>query len=233
MSNTETSGSQLLSAALAGLCAAGVIACGEKEKEKIVEVAIAPEAARVISVTTDKTITLSSFAATCEARGGVVQTHASCSGANTCAGLSYHSSSGKLSEHSCQAMNICAGMSCVDLPQDQGLSGAAILTGRDGDKEVGAATQCSFCHGDGVDKFILPIAAGTDAAAAVTAFQGRSESYLVAKIAFGIHGVSADGVAFANMPGFYKSYSLAETRRLVAHIKSLPLETKVWGSMGE
>ncbi len=227
MSDVQPVKSSLLGAALMGLMGAQLGGCGENEKEKIVEVSPAKPA--ISSTSVDKTITLQSFTSTCEGRGGVLQTHASCSGSNSCAGLSYHSSSGKLSEHSCQALNICAGMSCVDLPEDKGLSGAAILTGSDNGKEVGSEIKCSFCHGEGTDKFVLPIAPGTDATAAIAAFQARPESALIAKIAFGIHGVAADGVAFANMPGFYKSYSLAEIKRTAAHIKTLPIEAKSWG----
>lgn len=227
----KTLGSSLLGAALAGLMGAGLGACGENEKETIVEVS-APKPS-ISSTSVDKTLTLQSFTSLCEERGGVVQTHASCAGANSCAGLSFHSSSGKLSEHSCRATNICAGMSCVDLPEDKGLSGTAILTGIENGAEVGSEIKCSFCHGSGEEKFILPIAPGTDPQAAIDAFKARSDSALIAKIAFGIHGVSADGVAFANMPGFYQSYSLAETKRLVTHLRALPLETKTWGMAEE
>ncbi len=213
----------ILTAALAGLMGFG---CGEKEKEKIVEVEA--KAGVVTSTTVDKTLTLATFKSTCETRGGVVQTHASCAGSNSCAGISFHTPSGKLSEHTCKAANICAGMSCVDLPDDRGLTGAQILEGSSETTMTGTEVQCNFCHGEGKTSFVLPIAPDADSAASIAAFQAKSDSALISTIAFGIHGVSADGTAFANMPGFYKVYSLAEIKRLVTHLRSLPLEAKAW-----
>jgi hypothetical protein len=213
----------LLTAALAGLLGTS---CGSKEKEKIVEVP-APLAGTVTSTSVDKSLTLASFTTLCDARGGVVQTHASCAGANTCAGVSFHTSTGKLSEHTCKGANICGGMSCVDLPDDRGLTGAQMLEGSPEASMDDAQPQCSFCHGEGKDSFVLPIAPGTDAAAAVAAFNAKSDAAMIGAIAFGIHGVK-DGTSYANMPGFYKIYSLAEMKRLVTHLRSLPLETKEW-----
>ena len=86
--------------------------------------------------------------------------HASCAGSNTCAGVSYHSSSGKLSEHTCKGTNICAGMSCVDLAKGSGLTGAEILEGYKNGEMVGSETQCNFCHEEGKTNFVLPIAPG-------------------------------------------------------------------------
>ncbi|HYX32954.1 MAG TPA: hypothetical protein VE954_07550 [Oligoflexus sp.] len=217
--------STLLAAALAGLMGGGLVGCN-KEDEKIVEVS-APAAA-ITSTTVDTTMTKATFSNLCETRGGVMQTHASCSGSNTCAGVSFHTSSGKLSEHTCKAANICGGMSCVDLPEDRGLTGAAILEGGSGVAMSDADIQCNFCHGEGKTAFILPIAPGADATAEAAAFQAQSDAAMVATIAFGIHGINADGSAFANMPGFYKTYSLPEMKRLVTHLRSLPLETKEW-----
>jgi hypothetical protein len=214
----------LLTAALAGLMG---VSCGDREKEKIVEVAAEPKAGVVSSTTVDKSLTLASFSTLCEARGGIVQTHASCAGANTCAGVSFHSPSGKLSEHSCRAANSCAGMSCVDLPEDRGLTGAQILEGVEVESMDGGQAQCNFCHGEGKTAFVLPIPPDADAAAYTTAFQNKSDLALMGAIAFGIHGVK-DGTPYANMPGFYKVYSLEEMKRLVTHLRSLPLQTKTW-----
>lgn len=215
----------LLSAALAGLMG---ISCGDGDKEKIVQVPAETRTGLVTSTTVDKTLTLASFSSLCEARGGLLQTHASCAGANTCAGVSFHTSSGKLSEHTCRGANSCAGMSCVDLPDDRELTGAQILEGALEASMGESDVQCSFCHGEGKTAFVLPIAPGADAAAAIAAFQSKSDMALIGSIAFGIHGINADGTAYANMPGFYKVYSLAEMKRLVTHLRSLPLETKNW-----
>jgi len=216
----------LLTAAMAGLMGLGASACGTKEK--IVTVAAASAPAVVTSTVVDKTLSLAKFNLDCKSRGGLVQTHASCAGANTCAGVSYHSSSGKLSEHTCKAANICAGMSCVDLPEDGGLTGAKILEGFDSGTMVGSETQCSFCHGEGKESFTLPIAPDADEAAVLAAFAAKSEAALLGIIAFGVHGINSDGTAFANMPGFYQSYSRAEMERLVTHLRSLPVVASRW-----
>jgi hypothetical protein len=214
----------LLTAALAGLMG---MSCAD-EKEKIVEVPSETKAGVVTSTTVDKTLTLASFTSLCQARGGLVQTHASCAGANTCAGVSFHTGSGKLSEHTCKGANSCAGMSCVELPDDGGLTGAQILEGVAEASMDASQAQCNFCHGEGKTAFILPIAPGADAAESLTDFQKKSDDALISSIAFGIHGINADGTAYANMPAFYQLYSLAEMKRLVTHLKSLPLETKTW-----
>lgn len=118
-------------------------------------------------------------------------------------------------------------MSCVYLPEDQGRSGESLLQQESlGDMDDGP--YCTFCHGDGKTSFILPIAPGTNATEATTQFQAKPEKVLVSKIAFGIHGVNADGTAFANMPGFYQRYSVAEIQRMVSFLKTLPVETKEW-----
>ncbi|WP_141734387.1 c-type cytochrome [Oligoflexus tunisiensis] len=213
----------LLTAALAGLMGG----CGTREKEKVIETP-QPLAGVVSATTVDKTLTLASFTALCETRGGLVQTHASCAGANTCAGISYHSSSGRLTEHSCRSANSCGGMSCVDLPADRGLTGAQILEGAPEIAMGAGESQCNYCHGTGQSAFVLPIPPDADPEERKAAFQGKSDAALLGAIAFGIHGVSADGTAYANMPAFYKVYSLAEMKRLVTHLRSLPLETKNW-----
>jgi hypothetical protein len=116
----------------------------------------------------------------------------------------------------------------VDLPADRELTGAQILEGASEASMGESDVQCSFCHGEGKAAFVLPIPPGADAAAAMAAFQNKSDMALIGAIAFGIHGINADGTAYANMPGFYKVYSLAEMKRLVTHLRSLPLETKNW-----
>ncbi len=213
---------QLLGAALAGLMGASLVSCG-KDKEKIVEVA--PAAPIVLSKTTDKSITLATFTSTCTTRGGLVQTHASCGGSNFCAGVSFNS--GVLIEHTCKASNTCAGYSCVDLPKDAGLTGAQVLAGPSGDMESSAA-QCNFCHGTEATEFQLRVKPGTTDEAAKAAFAAKSDAALVTAVAFGLHGVNADGSAYANMPGFYTRYSRAEILRLVAHLKTLTVTVKEW-----
>lgn len=232
--NAETQVSQqVLAAALAGLMGVTIASCG-KEKEKIVEVAAA--APSVTSTSTDKTMTLAKFTSDCTTRGGLIQTHASCAGNNSCKGISFHSESGKLSEHTCKALNICSGMSCIELPKDSNLSGAEILAGSKDGTMVGAETQCNFCHSPdtkadpNVDpkSFKLPIAPSIEIAAGLAAFKSKSDAAVLSAIAFGLHGVNSNGTAYTNMPAFYTSYSLAEMNRLVTHIRSLPVQGVHW-----
>lgn len=224
MESGNLASSPLLTAALAGLMGASLSACSKEKKETVY--VPTEKVGEVISTTKDETVTLASFKVTCDARGGLVQTHASCAGSNTCAGVSFNE--GTLTEHTCKAMNGCAGMSCVDLAEGSNLSGEAILVGSIGGDMVGSETQCNFCHGDGKDKFILKVAPTAVVADAVTAFQNKPDSALVSAIAFGLHGVKSDGQAYSNMPGFYQAYSLAEIKGLVAHIRTLPVEGKAW-----
>jgi hypothetical protein len=62
-------------------------------------------------VVTDMTLTL--FTTQCDARGGVVEIHPHCGGANSCKGMSYDTGTLVLTEHSCRGMNACAGYSCI------------------------------------------------------------------------------------------------------------------------
>jgi mono/diheme cytochrome c family protein len=195
------------------------------EKERVVEV---PETKPTVTKKTENIegMTLAKFTADCAEKAGIVQLHASCAGSNSCKGLSF--SYGTLLEHTCRGLNTCAGMSCVVLPQDANLTGAEILEGKRGETKVGSETQCSFCHGEGKTEFSLPIDPSADAAAAKSAFEGKSKAALITAVAFGIHGQKSDGTAFANMPGFYKFYSRAEIVRVVDHIKTLPVTVKKW-----
>jgi len=226
----------LAQAALAGLLGMGSYSCGDKKDDKDNEKqsetpAMTDNSNKTTSEKIDKSISLNSFLELCKSRGGLAQTHASCAGANTCKGVSFHSESGKLTEHTCAGANICAGISCVDLPKDSGLTGAEILEGTKGD-----AVKCSFCHGAGKDSFILPVKAGTattdaDKKAHTDAFSQRPKERLVSQIAFGIHGVSDTSIAFAHMPGFYGKYSRVEIERTVDRIKSLPVKVEEWKNM--
>jgi mono/diheme cytochrome c family protein len=227
----------LLHAALAGLLSLGSVACGDKEKadknEENAPVTTMTQTpnSKITSEKVDKSITLTSFLDLCKSRTGLVQTHANCSGNNSCKGVSFHSESGKLSEHTCSGANICAGISCVELPKDSGFTGAEILQGTKGD-----AVQCNFCHGPGKDSFNLPVKTGTatsdaDKKARTDEFTGRSKERLVSEIAFGIHGVNENGTAFANMPGYYTKYSRAEIERVVDFLRTLPVKVEEWKTL--
>lgn len=101
----------LVSAAVAGLLAG--LACNQSGTPD-------PQGsggAQIISSMVVADMTLDRFTADCDAQGGVVETHASCGGVNTCKGFSYDDATHVFSEHSCRGMNTCSGYSCV-VPDD-------------------------------------------------------------------------------------------------------------------
>lgn len=53
------------------------------------------------------------FTALCDERGGWVQVHPHCGGANSCRGFSYDSDTNVWTEHTCRAVNTCTGFSCI------------------------------------------------------------------------------------------------------------------------
>lgn len=102
----------LVSAALYGLlssAALGALGCGSTEaadggddgERRITETRIVPD------------MTLERFTTDCDARGGAVELHAHCGGANTCRGFSYDDVTLELTEHTCRGLNTCSGYSCV------------------------------------------------------------------------------------------------------------------------
>lgn len=209
--STEGPSATLLSAAVAGLLGLGAPSCGGGER------GVDAGGPRVISVTTDSTMTFEKFSASCEERGGYVQTTAVCAGNNSCKGVSFLSSDSTLMEHSCKAMNSCGpGMSCVELPEDKGASGEAIYQSACG----------PICHSTGSDprRFTLWVAPGTDLAQAKAAFLARSPLYHESMVAFGVRSVSPQGFAMATMPPFYEKYARKEVERAVRYVLAMPVD---------
>ena len=60
----------------------------------------------------EASLTLAKFKEDCEASGGTVEEHAVCAGKNTCAGSSFDSETGSVTEHTCAGKNTCAGATC-------------------------------------------------------------------------------------------------------------------------
>jgi hypothetical protein len=164
-------------------------------------------------------MTFERFSDECRQRGGLVQMHAVCSGNNACKGVSFNKYSFTLTEHTCKAMNTCGGMSCVELPADEGRTGPDIV-----------AASCSHCHGD--DPFVVLVPPGTDLAAAKAAFPERPVAGLVASVAFGVRGVTPDGLSYAGMPPFHEQYSLAEIQRVVTFLQASPIEVEAYDLFG-
>ncbi len=73
----------------------------------------APDGGVVTSAKVVSDMTLAKFTTECDGRGGSVEIHPHCGGANTCAGMSYDEGNHMLTEHTCRGLNTCAGYSCV------------------------------------------------------------------------------------------------------------------------
>ena len=101
----QTVNAALLSAAIAGLVSVGATACGSDSDSKSDGV--------ITASTVDPDMTLEKFTEECDARGGKLESHSHCGGANSCKGLSYDTGTDVLTEHTCKALNTCAGYSCV------------------------------------------------------------------------------------------------------------------------
>jgi hypothetical protein len=219
IAGAQTSPSEaLLTAALSGLIAGTSMACGtEATPESTTE----KEGAKITSQVKVPDMTFAKFSADCDARGGLVQTHAVCAGNNSCKGVSFNKYDLILSEHTCKAQNTCGGMSCVELAEDKRRPGV-----------VTYAESCGGCHGGG-GTFHLPVPPGTNTASAAASFSLRSAKVQVSIVAFGIQGHNASGSASANMPAHYDRYSRAEIEGVVDYIRSLPVEAEEYGILGE
>lgn len=179
------------------------------------------DALPVLDTDGDDAISLDEFEAACaeaamvfgDANPGIVETHASCAGTSSCRGMILHPWN-DLYEHDCRGVNGCAGWSCVETADDRGRDGATAYS----------EAHCDYCHSGSGGAFALPVAAGADPDAALAAFEGRSEDWLRGAIAFGIRGVTDDGVAYANMPPHYALLSRAEMDAVIAYLRSLPVE---------
>lgn len=165
-------------------------------------------------------LTFAQFSTDCAARGGLVQTHATCAGNNACRGMSFNKWSKELTEHSCRALNSCGGASCVVLPDDEGRAPEDVY-----DQMCG-----SMCHGEAFTVFTPP---GADLEVALAQFEARTTTALVSRVAFGLTGHNESGTAFANMPAFYSKLSRAEIERLVTYLQTLEAEAAHYAISGE
>lgn len=216
----------ILSAALAGLMCMGS-GCGKEDSKK--EDVATPTTPQVTSKVDAPDLTFAKFSEDCLTRGGLVETHASCGGASSCKGISFNKFSKKLVEHTCKGGNTCGGMSCIDMPSDTALEGAALY-----------GTSCKGCHSgemeviaDGNNNFKIYTPKGSDTTQAVENFKIKSKATLASIVAFGTHGVNSSGVAYSNMPAYYKKYSRAEIERVVDHLLTLTPVASEYDTLGE
>jgi hypothetical protein len=168
-------------------------------------------------------ISAEEFQALCDERDGWSYTLAACAGAALCKGLSL--TGDVLTDHSCKGVNSCAGFGCVVPPKDTGLTGEEIY--RDG--------PCSGCHGSWADYEnpnlgVYTVWHGWNVSpeAAIDQFKNSSEKRLLSILAFGTQGLHPDGTAYSNMPAYSQKYSLAELKRTLEYIQSLPTEASAY-----
>jgi hypothetical protein len=218
-------------AALTGLLCLGASACGSTHDHDHTDTDdaasdtdpadtdVAATGPVITSTVTDETIKFADFLAECTSKGGLIQTHATCAGNNSCKGMSFNKFSKELTEHTCKGMNSCGGVSCVVLPTDSGKTGEEVWSG-----------TCADCHG--ADAFTLYTAPGADQAAAQTQFAALTQANLVTIAAFGYRGLNSDGSASANMPGFHERYSVAELERVAEYLRTLDVEPYEYAVVG-
>lgn len=171
----------------------------------------------LIDTDMDGAISFEEFTAACaehamvlgKAEPGVVNTHASCSGTNSCRGMQLHPW-GELFEHDCKGVNYCTGWSCTETAVDQK---------RDAPTAFKAAA-CNNCHHDPAADFVVLVPPGEDATAAPAKLLAKSDEHLRAAIAFGIAGIDPKGFAYQNMPSHYEVLSRAEMNTIIAWIRA-------------
>lgn len=210
--STQAPRAALLAAAIAGLSGVWLPAC-ESETTS--------DEPAITSTKVDEAMTYDKFAADCDKQGGFVQTHAVCSGNNSCRGFSYNKYSYKLTEHTCKGMNSCGGMSCVLTPEDGGRKGSEVYE-----------ASCSGCHTIKEKTFTYYVAPGTDLVAAAAAFAERKTEVQASIVAFGTLGVNENGTSYTNMPAFHEEYSRAEIERAVDYIHTLDITAEEYGIVG-
>lgn len=180
-------------------------------------------------VVSNTPVEFDAFAKACEERGGFVQRTAACAGNNSCKGFSYIEPT--LTEHSCKGLNSCGpGMSCVVLKEDSGLTGKEIYE-EDGACAATCHAQFEPVYDPGV--YTLYVRPNTlTEEEALDRFENGNDTRLYSTVAFGVHGINDDGVAYANMPAHYMKYSRAEIERVVAYIRSLPKQVSIYPVTG-
>jgi mono/diheme cytochrome c family protein len=180
------------------------------------DAAVTDDAPREVREIHDAALTVAKFKDMCEDRGGLTQTHAACSGTNSCRGLIYNSWAGDtIIEHTCRGFNSCTGISCVDMPEDSGKTGEEIYE-----------DLCVGCHSHSEDEdaelfYTVFAKPNADQDAAVDAFEAKSKETLVNNVAFGAVGFYEDGTPYSNMPAYHEDLSLAEVRRVVDYLLDL------------
>lgn len=227
----------LMAGALAGLLGVAPVALGCEDGPRAPAPEPTPTATETPTavdqfydiVVSNTPIEFDDFVTACEERGGFVQRTAACAGNNSCRGFSYIEPT--LTEHSCKGLNQCGpGMSCVVLQADQGRTGQEIYEGADA-----CASTCHAQFEPVYDPSVYTLyvrPATLTEEEALDRFENGSDDRLYSIVAFGVHGVNDDGIAYANMPPHYSKYSRAEIERVVAYIRTLTKQVQIYPVTG-
>lgn len=176
-------------------------------------------------------VSFATLKANCETRGGYIQVHAACAGANDCKGFSYGDfSPGELTEHTCAGANSCTGASCVLGPTDTGKTGKQVYEQEN--YPPGGPASCLNCHAiwglkdaNGNDlppdstKFklwVLP--GGTRNETNWLELSAEAQEQIVS---FGKQERFPDGITLSSMKGYHALWSREEIKRVVAHVRTL------------
>lgn len=178
------------------------------------------EALGLLDTDMDGAVSLEEFEAACEegaqvlgtARPGVVQTHATCGGTNSCRGMVLHPWN-ELYEHDCSGVNGCQGWSCVETAAGSGRTGELAFI----------EANCTFCHSGDNGTFKVEVPPGNNVGEYVASFLQRPDRRFLATIAFGASGVGPGNVAYSNMPGHYRVLSRAEMDAIIDYLRAQPL----------
>lgn len=184
-----------------------------------------------VAILNNPDFTLADMQAVCDQRQGFVYVNAACAGGAMCKGLSFHTDT--LWDHSCRGQNqTCSGIGCVDMPADTGKTG----------KQIYEDGPCGGCHADwektpaDYSKYaVFYYKPDVSEESALAEFDALTDKQLEAKVAWGASGFHKDGTPYQNMDAYYRKYSLAEVKRVAAHLRTLtpfPYEYKIFGVDG-
>jgi hypothetical protein len=176
--------------------------------------------------------------ANCESRGGYMQVHAACAGANDCKGFSYGDfMPGETIEHTCAGANGCTGASCVLGPTDTGKSGKEVYEQEN--YPPGGPASCLNCHaiwsGHDTAGNYLPPDTGKFKLWVMPGDTRNETNWLELSaeaqeqiVAFGKMDHFPDGITLQSMRGYHALWSREEIKRAVAHIRTLtPVRAEV------
>jgi hypothetical protein len=172
--------------------------------------------------------------ALCDQKGGYIQMHASCSGANMCRGFSYGDwdEEAELQEHTCASANGCVGLSCVYTGADSPKTVEELWQQDYGD---GKPASCRTCHSPSTKvgneyvydytKFRVFVMPGSTRTAA-NAFETMSAYAMEQIIAFGKVVQHADGTTNSSMRGYHQLLSRKDIKRLIEYLRKMTPEMK-------